>query len=107
MDIIISTGQKVIQRAVSLIVPPRLYLNGNDCPRREVIDEKIHFALGAVVVVEQLIAVRTQFLCHDRLIDGSKIDASLVLHDGLCVQTIQLGRKHSHIVQIELEQVLV
>ena len=83
-----------------------LYFYRNSRKATIVVDQEVHFALLAVVVVEQIVPMGNQFARYYCLINGAKIDALLVIKDCSNVVAVENSRKDAHIIQVKFEQVL-
>ena len=94
-----------IQGAVDGVVLAGLDLDGDGGEAVVVVDQVIHLALAAVVVIEQLAAVGGQLLGDHAFIDGAEVDPRLIVQDRADVAAVQYVRQQSHVVPIELEQI--
>ena len=54
-------------------------LNRYDGKAAVIVNQIIHLTLAAVIIVKQFVTVRNQFRGNGRFIDGSKIDAPLII----------------------------
>ena len=90
---IVGHSKHLVQGTVYCVVLARLHLDGQDGQRGIVIHQKINLSVFAVVIVEELVTMRFQLLCHDILIDSSKVDALLVLQYRAQVVAIELGSR--------------
>ena len=80
-------------------------LDGNGGEAVVIVDQIIHLALAAVIVIEQLVAVRGQLLGHHAFIHRAEIDPRLIVQDRTYIAAVQNVRQKAYVVQIELEQV--
>ena len=72
-----------------------------------VIYKKIHFALFLVVIIMQFEAMCSKFLSNHGLIHCTKIDALDVLQNSIHIQSIQKICQQTHVIEIELNQLLL
>ena len=94
-----------IQCAVDGVVLAGLDLDGDGGEAVVIVDQVIHLALAAVIVIEQIVAVGDELAGDDALIDRAKVDAPLVLQDRADIAAVQDGGQDTDVVQIELQQV--
>ena len=80
-------------------------LDGDGGEAVVIVDQIIHLALAAVIVIEQLVAVRGQLLGHHAFIHRAEIDPRLIVQDRTYIAAVQNVRQKAYVVQIELEQV--
>ena len=75
--------------------------------RLVIVNQVVHLALLAVVVIVELVAMCTKFLGHHILIDGTKVDAADIVEHRTDVVAIEYAGKKTHIVQIELQKIFL
>ena len=68
-----------IQRAVNGVVLAGLDLDGDGGEAVVVVDQVIHLALAAVIVIEQPAAVGNQLVGDDALVDRAEVDVPFIL----------------------------
>ena len=95
-----------IQRAVDGVVLAGLDLNGNGGEAVVIVDQIIHLALAAVIVIERIVTVGNELAGDDALIDRAKVDAPFILQDRADIAAVQNGGQNTDVVQIKLQQVL-
>ena len=96
---------KGIQRAVDGVVLAGLDLDGDGGEAVVIVDQIIHLAFAAVIVIKQLAAVSGQLLGHHAFIHGAEIDSGLIVQDRPDIAAVQNVGQKPHVVPIELEQV--
>lgn len=95
-----------VQRAVDGVILAGLDLNGDGGQSVVVIDQIIGLTLAAVVVIVQIIAVGDELAGDNALIYRTRVDAPLVVQDRANIAAVQESREDTHVVQIELQQIL-
>ena len=104
-DIVILVLNKIVQRAVDGVILARFNLNGDSGKAVVVVNKIVDLALAAVVIIEQLIAVRDQLACYYAFIDRAEIDTFFIIQHSADIVPVKKARQEPHIVEIELEQV--
>lgn len=107
LDIVIGILQEIVKGTVYGIVLARLDFYGMGTHRRVIVYQEIHLALLAIVVVKEFVAMGTQLLCNNTLIDGAQIDASHIIDNRANVVVIEQAGKQPDIVKIQLQQILL
>ena len=72
---------KGIQRVVDCVILTGLDLDGNSGESVGIVDQIIHFALVAVIVIKQFASVSRQFLGYYVFIHRAEIDPCFVVQD--------------------------
>jgi hypothetical protein len=72
-----------------------------------VVNQIVHLALLTVVVIVELMPMCAKFLGYHILIDGTEIDTANIVENGTDVVAIEYASKEAHIIQIELQQILL
>jgi len=106
-NMVIGVLQQVVEGAVYAVVLARRDLYRMSTHGLVVVDEKVYLALLAVIIIEKLVSVGTQFLCNNALIDGAEVDAADVIEHGSYVVAIERTGEQAHIVEVELQQVFL
>ena len=95
-----------IQRTVNGVVLAGLDLDGDGGEAVVIVDQIIHLALAAVIVIEQIESVGDELAGDDALIDRAEVDAPLILQNRTDIVAVQDSGQNTDVVQIELQQVL-
>ena len=106
-DIVLRNFQKIVESTVFGVVLARLDFNRVGTHRGVVVNQIVHLALLAVVVIVELMPMCAKFLGYHILIDGTKIDTANIVENWTDVITIEYTSKQAHIVQIELQKVFL
>ena len=77
--VVILVLYKAVQSAVDGVVLAGLDLDGDGGEAVVVVDQIIHLALAAVIIVEQLAAVGDELAGDDALIDRAEVDVPFIL----------------------------
>ena len=89
------------------VVLARLDFNRVGAHRGVVVNQIVHLALLAVVVIVELMPMCAKLLSHHILIDRTEIDTANVVENGTDVVAIEYASKEAHIVKVELQQILL
>ena len=79
---------EVIERAVNGIILAGFDLDRNGGEAVVIVDQIVHLAFAAVIIVKQLMTVRCKLTRHSTLIDRAEIDASFVIQNGADIVSV-------------------
>ncbi len=102
---IIGNRDERVERTMDGIVLSRLDFDGQNRRGLMIVNQKIDFALAAVVIVKEPVSVRLKLAGDDAFIDGAEIHAARVVQDGGDLAAIQKSGQNAHVIEIKFQQV--
>ena len=94
-DIVLRNFQKIVERTMLRVVLARLDFNRVGTHRGMVVNQIVHLALLAVVVIVEFMPMCAKFLGYHILIDGTEIDAANIVENGTDVVSIEYASKEA------------